>query len=61
MVLIFGTEDLAFQARMLKQSGTGERTAWPPGIVRCLEGVPQNLTIASSRKEAEVRHSLSYD
>lgn len=47
-------EGLRFMDRMLKQSGTGNATAWPPGIVSCLHGHPQDKSIEASRKEAEV-------
>ena len=30
----FSEEAIAFQERMLRQSGVGPKTAWPPGIVR---------------------------
>lgn len=30
----FSEEAIAFQERMLRQSGCGPRTAWPPGTVR---------------------------
>ncbi|RYG67544.1 hypothetical protein EON64_07195 [archaeon] len=47
-------QSLSFMDRMLKQSGTGNATAWPPGIVSCLHGQPQDKSIEASRKEAEV-------
>lgn len=52
----FSEESIAFQERMLKQSGCGPRTAWPPGIIRCLEGKPRIHSIEESRKEAEVNN-----
>ena len=50
----FTEESLAFQERMLKQSGVGPATAWPPGIMRCLEGLPRDTSAEASREEAEV-------
>lgn len=50
----FTEESLEFMGRMLKQSGVGPSTAWPPGIVRCLEGIPADRSVEGSRKEAEV-------
>jgi 3-ketoacyl-CoA synthase len=34
----FTQESLDFLERMLKQSGVGPKTAWPPGILKCLNG-----------------------
>lgn len=39
---------------MLKQSGCGPLTAWPPGIVQSLEGKETDRSIEASRKESEV-------
>lgn len=50
----FNEESVAFMARMLKQSGCGPRTAWPPGIIRCLEGLPADSSAEAARKESEV-------
>jgi hypothetical protein len=47
-------ESLDFMERMLKQSGCGPKTAWPPGVLRCLEGLPPDGSIEGSRKESEV-------
>lgn len=49
----FTEESLAFMKRILGRSGTGQATAWPPGIVQCLEGKPTDNSIEGSRKEAE--------
>lgn len=49
----FTDESLSFMARMLSRSGTGQATAWPPGIVQCLEDKETDKTIEGSRKEAE--------
>jgi len=46
-------ESLDFMRRLLVRSGTGQSTAWPPGIVQCLEGKETDKTIEGSRKEAE--------
>ena len=50
----FTEESLTFQERMLKQSGCGPLTAWPPGIVRCLQGETRDNSPEASRREAEV-------
>ena len=55
----FTEDSLAFLRKILERSGTGQATAWPPGIVRCLEddenGKPlkADQSIETSRKEAE--------
>lgn len=55
----FTEDSLEFLRRILERSGTGQATAWPPGIVRCLEesesGKPlkADRSIEASRKEAE--------
>lgn len=55
----FTEESLSFLRRILERSGTGQATAWPPGIVRCLEddenGKPlkADRSMEASRKEAE--------
>lgn len=55
----FTEESLNFLRRILERSGTGQATAWPPGIVRCLEddenGNPlkADRSMETSRKEAE--------
>lgn len=50
----FSEGSLEFQARMLKQSGCGPSTAWPPGIVRCLGGETADRSCEAARKESEV-------
>lgn len=50
----FTEESLAFQERMLSQSGVGDSTAWPPGIARCLEGLPRDSSAEAARHESEV-------
>jgi predicted naringenin-chalcone synthase len=49
----FSEESILFQERMLKQSGCGPRTAWPPGIVKCLNGEVADRSVEGSRKESE--------
>jgi len=50
----FTEESVEFLDRMLKQSGCGPRTAWPPGTVQCLEGKPADTTAEAARKESEI-------
>lgn len=50
----FNEDSLAFLERLLNQSGCGPATAWPPGIVQCLEGKPQDRSVEAARKEAEI-------
>lgn len=51
----FTEESLAFQERMLAASGVGPSTAWPPGIVRCLNTRGKSDRSAeAARKESEV-------
>lgn len=50
----FTEDSLAFLGRMLSQSGCGPKTAWPPGILRCLEGLPADQSAEAARKESEV-------
>ena len=49
----FTDESLDFMDRILERSGTGQATAWPPGIVQCLHGKPGDRSMAASRQEAE--------
>jgi len=49
----FTEESLEFMERMLKQSGVGPATAWPPGIVRSLKGLPTLKSVEASREESE--------
>ena len=40
--------------KVLSNSGTGDKTAWPPGIVRCLDpALSQDESLACARHEAE--------
>jgi len=50
----FDEDDLKFMEKILANSGTGDATAWPPGIIRCLEpGVRQDQSMETARKEAD--------
>ena len=49
----FTEDSIEFMRRILKQSGTGQETAWPPGITRTLKGEKADRSIEASRKEAE--------
>lgn len=51
---VFTEESIAFLERLLSQSGCGPLTAWPPGILRCLEGLPQDYSFEGARREAEI-------
>jgi len=53
----FTEESMAFQERMLMQSGCGPATAWPPGISRCLKGLPRDSSAEAARAESEVCYS----
>jgi 3-ketoacyl-CoA synthase len=56
----FTEKSLEFMQRILETSGTGQATAWPPGITQCLdgEGIKSDRTMETSRKEAE---TIIYD
>ena len=51
----FTEESIAFLKRVLDKSGTGQRTAWPPGITRCLrdESKTADQSVEAARKESE--------
>jgi 3-ketoacyl-CoA synthase len=51
----FSEQSMQFMQRILERSGTGQATAWPPGIVQCLqnENTPADRSIQASRQEAE--------
>lgn len=51
----FTEDSLEFLNKILERSGTGQATAWPPGIVQCLqnETTSSDRSIEASRKEAE--------
>lgn len=52
----FTEESLEFMKRILERSGTGQATAWPPGIVRSLKDKTKKAdrSMAASRQEAEI-------
>lgn len=50
---VFTNESIEFLAKLLERSGCGPRTAWPPSIIRCLDGQPADSTVDGARKEAE--------
>jgi len=50
----FTEDSLAFLERMLSQSGCGPSTAWPPGTVQCLRGLPADTSAEAARLESEV-------
>eukprot|EP00981_Chlorochromonas_danica_P012869 scaffold5514_cov166-Ochromonas_danica.AAC.3 len=55
----FTDESLDFMARMVKQSGTGPATAWPPGILQSLDPTKSaDRSVEKSREEAE---TIMYD
>lgn len=49
----FTDDSLEFLRKILERSGTGQATAWPPGIVQSLEGKEADRSIEASRAEAE--------
>lgn len=50
----FGETEIEFMTKVLGNSGTGEATAWPPGITRCLHAeTRQDQTMQATREEAE--------
>lgn len=50
----FTQDSIDFMERLIARSGTGQNTAWPPGIVQCLtDGKSTDRSIEASRKEAE--------
>mmetsp|Transcript_8185 Transcript_8185/g.17094 ORF Transcript_8185/g.17094 Transcript_8185/m.17094 type:complete len:522 (+) Transcript_8185:59-1624(+) len=50
----FTEDSINFMKRLLERSGTGQSTAWPPGIVQCLQdGKETDRSMDASRKEAE--------
>eukprot|EP00613_Pedinella_sp_CCMP2098_P026743 CAMPEP_0171702248 /NCGR_PEP_ID=MMETSP0991-20121206/11495_1 /TAXON_ID=483369 /ORGANISM="non described non described, Strain CCMP2098" /LENGTH=539 /DNA_ID=CAMNT_0012291579 /DNA_START=100 /DNA_END=1720 /DNA_ORIENTATION=- len=51
----FNDDSMAFLAKILKQSGTGQATAWPPSIVQSLkDGKPQNSCVENAREESKL-------
>mgnify|MGYP003571987132 CR=1 FL=1 len=49
----FNADSLNFLKKILARSGTGQATAWPPGIVQTLDGRPCDRSLESSRLEAQ--------
>jgi hypothetical protein len=49
----FTEESLDFMKRLLLSSGVGPKTAWPPSITRCLEGLPRNNSAEDAREESK--------
>jgi 3-ketoacyl-CoA synthase len=50
----FTEESLQFMERILARSGTGQATAWPPGITQCLKTKEKaDRSMDASREEAE--------
>lgn len=49
----FTDDSLDFMGRMLRQSGCGPSTAWPPGIVQCLEGKQADRSVEGARAESQ--------
>jgi predicted naringenin-chalcone synthase len=51
----FTEDSLNFLSKILERSGTGQATAWPPGIVQCLNepNLKADMSMTCSREEAE--------
>jgi predicted naringenin-chalcone synthase len=52
----FSEDSLEFMGKILARSGTGQATAWPPGITHCLqdENTKADRSIEAARREAEI-------
>jgi 3-ketoacyl-CoA synthase len=50
----FTDDSVQFMARILERSGTGNATAWPPGIVKCLDGEPADRSVEAAREESSI-------
>ncbi|CAM9967239.1 unnamed protein product [Ectocarpus sp. 6 AP-2014] len=52
----FTPESVSFMEKILSKSGTGQATAWPPGIIKCLENpdTPADRSVEAARTEAEI-------
>ena len=50
----FTEDSIDFMHRMLERSGCGPSTAWPPGIVQCLQGIPADRSVEGARAESKV-------
>ncbi|CAM9651425.1 unnamed protein product, partial [Phaeothamnion confervicola] len=51
----FTDDSVQFMARILERSATGQATAWPPGIIRCLKDakLPADRSVKAAREESE--------
>jgi len=49
----YNEESLSFMKRLLERSGTGQSTAWPPGIMQVLDGKPRKSSSEACREEAQ--------
>jgi len=49
----FTEDSINFMKRLIERSGTGQNTAWPPGIVQSLKGKKADRSIERSREEAQ--------
>lgn len=50
---VYSEESMSFQEKLLERSGVGPKTAWPPGITRCLRGEPQDISVEGARAESQ--------
>jgi len=50
----FHDESIEFMSKLLERSGCGPSTAWPPGIVQCLEGKGADRSVEGARVESKV-------
>jgi hypothetical protein len=50
----YSPESIEFMDRMLKQSGTGPATSWPPGMSRALQGLKADRSTEAAREESKV-------
>ena len=50
----FNEESINFMTKIPERSGTGQATAWPPSIVKCLtDGKPQDRSVENARAESK--------
>lgn len=49
----FHDESIEFMSKLLERSGCGPSTAWPPGIVQCLEGKEADRSVEGARAESK--------
>lgn len=50
----FTDDSIGFMERLLERSGTGQSTAWPPGIVQCLHGKETDRSIEARDRKSVV-------